>query len=103
MTPTRALIEAAEDLVKNVSPVYGSEMPIFRKLRAAISSAKAAEEGVETAWVIECKMNGFTETWLRDDLESGQSSYLAAVRDYPNADCIQLLRKDDYTTLISVR
>ena len=45
MTPeTQALIEAAEAIL-TMTPVYSREVALFSKLRAAIASAKAAEEG----------------------------------------------------------
>jgi hypothetical protein len=54
MTPTRALIEAAEAVANLIciDPTtckHKYHGPTYDNLRAAISSAKAAEEGVETA------------------------------------------------------
>jgi hypothetical protein len=55
MTPTRALIEAAEDLMRDVDDLsYTANIGLpdsFDSLKAAISSAKAAEGGVETKWI----------------------------------------------------
>lgn len=46
---TRALIEAAEAVLDHCMVLSGEDVEWLDKLRAAISSAKAAEEGVDTA------------------------------------------------------
>lgn len=107
MTPHRALIDAAEKYVEmseNADAHLVSELgAAHESLKAAISSAKAAEEGVETSYVVECERSGLTETWMRGDSKSAQECYREVVRDYPSANKIWLLRKDDYSTVISVR
>ena len=59
MTPQRALIEAAEKVVDYVFPLTAKEGERLQALKAAISSAKAAEEEVET---VECTVTNVDGT-----------------------------------------
>jgi hypothetical protein len=55
MTPQRALIEAAEEAAELLTRLGHKYADFSKQFEAAISSAKAAEEGVETRYVVEVR------------------------------------------------
>jgi hypothetical protein len=96
----RALIEAAEAMADTylIAPD-----DVVESLRAAISSAKAAEEGVETAWLVEYLSlggNWVKDSYVPDSLNEVHQIFENAAINTRN---VRLVQYDTYTTVISVR
>jgi hypothetical protein len=108
MTPHRALIEAAEEAKQILSDVGNSSftdsiIEAMNILDAAIASAKAAEEGVETTWrVKDTGMDGFSH-FTSFTNEPDSSKFFSECLRWYGVKSAELARIDTYTTVIKVR
>jgi hypothetical protein len=109
MTPTRALIEAAEtanQILNNAgNSNYYSEAVIeaMSVLQSAISSAKAAEEGVETKYRVEYFDGTQWNPWTGHDNEIEAKTAMESIAKGQPKFTYRITQIDTRTTVISVR
>jgi hypothetical protein len=109
MTPQRALIEAAEEAKQILSDAGNSSftdsiIEAMNILEAAISSAKAAEEGVETMYRLEW-YSDVHKIWIPDAYLRRDKTFIEQRMDEcePGTTKLRMVQRDTYSTVLSVR